>query len=62
MSAGLSNISRSDGSQTMKFGQLIGCKMRHIFLEKSSIKFGGKTIPRVFSKKSKIEYISKALA
>ena len=34
----LPNISRSKGNQTMKFGQLIECKMRNIFLEKSSLK------------------------
>ena len=33
----LSNISRSKGSQTMKFGQSIEYNMRNIFLEKSYI-------------------------
>ena len=31
----LHNISRSKGSQTMKFGQLIEFNMRNIFLENS---------------------------
>ena len=30
----LLNISRSKGNQTMKFGQLIECNMRNIFLDK----------------------------
>ena len=34
----LTNISRSKGNQTMKFGQLIECNMKNIFLEKSSTK------------------------
>ena len=50
----LSNISRSKENQTMKFDQLIEYNMKNIFLEKSSTKCGGKTIPRHFSKKSKL--------
>ena len=50
----LPNISRSKGSQTIKFGQLIGHNMRNIFLEKSYGKRVGETIPRTFSKKSKL--------
>ena len=50
----LSNISRSKGNQKMKFGQLIEYNMRNIFLEKSNTKCGGETIPRPFSKKSKL--------
>ena len=46
----LSNISRSKGNLTMKFGQLIGCNMRNIFLEKSYTKRGGETNPRPFLK------------
>ena len=42
------------GNQTMKFGQLIECNMRNIFLEKSYTKCGRETIPRPFSKKSKL--------
>ena len=47
-------ISRSKDNQTMKFGQLIECYMRNIFLEKSHTKCGGETIPIPFSKKSKL--------
>ena len=38
----------------MKFGQLIECNMRNIFLEKSYTKYGGETIPRPYFKKSKL--------
>ena len=54
----LPNISRSEGNQTMKFGQLIAYNMRNIFVEKSYIKCGGETIPILFSKKIKIACIS----
>ena len=50
----LNNISRSKGSQTMTFGQLIESNMRNIFLEKSYTKCAGETIPRPSSKKSKL--------
>ena len=50
----LPNISRSKGNQTMKFGQLIEYDMRNAFVEKSYTKSDGKTIPRPFSKKSKL--------
>ena len=50
----LPSISRGKGNQTMKFGQLIECNMRNIFLEKSDIKCGGETNPRPFSRKSKL--------
>ena len=50
----LPNISRSKGNQTMKFGQLIECNMRNIFLEKSYTKCGGETSPRPFSGKLKL--------
>ena len=50
----LANISRSKGNQTMKFGQLIECNMRNIFLEKSYTKCGGETSPRLFSEKLKL--------
>ena len=50
----LPNISGSKGNQAMKFGQLIEYNMRNIFLEKSYTKFGGETIPRPFSEKSKL--------
>ena len=38
----------------MKFGQLIECSMRNIFLEKSYTKFDGETSPRPFSEKAKL--------
>ena len=50
----LSNLSRSKGNQTMKFGPLIECNMRNIFLEKSYIKCDGETSPRPFSEKLKL--------
>ena len=50
----LPNIWRSKGNQTMKFGQLIECNMRNIFLEKSYTKCGGETSPRSFSEKLKL--------
>ena len=49
----LPNISRSKSNQTMKFGQLIECNMRNIFLEKSYTKCSGETSPRPFSEKLK---------
>ena len=50
----LPNISRSKGSQVMKFGQLIEYSIRDNFLEKSYTNYCGETIPRLFSKKSKL--------
>ena len=50
----LENISRSKGNQTIKFGHLIEYNMRNISLEKSCAKYGGETILRPFSKKSKL--------
>ena len=50
----LPNISRSKGNQTKKFGQLIECNMRNIFLEKSYTKYGGKTSARPFPEKLKL--------
>ena len=47
----LPNISRSNDNQTVKFGQLLECNMRNIFLEKSYTKGGGKTSPRPSSEK-----------
>ena len=38
----------------MKFDQLIECNIRDIFIKKSYTKCGGKTIPRPFSKESKL--------
>ena len=40
----LSNIPRSKGNQTMKFGQLVEYDMRNIFLQKSYTKCVGETI------------------
>ena len=50
----LTNISRTKCNQAMKFGQLIVCDMWNIFLNKSYTKYGGETIPRPFSEKSKL--------
>ena len=50
----LSNISRSKGNQTMKFGQLIEYNMENIFLGKSYIKVGREIITRASSKISKL--------
>ena len=50
----MSNILRSKDNQTMKFGQLIECNMRNIFLEKSYKKCGEETSPRPFSEKLKL--------
>ena len=38
----------------MKFGQLIECNMRNIFLEKSYTKCGREIIPRPFFEKLKL--------
>ena len=61
----LSSFSRSKGNQSMKVGQLIEYNMRNIFIEKSYTKCGRETIPRPFSKKSKLnislDQYSKAL-
>ena len=47
----------------MKFGQLkdYNKKIKNIFIEKSYTKCGGETIPRLVSKKSKIEHISRSI-
>ena len=50
----LPNMYRSKGNQTMKFGQLIECNLRNIFLDKSYTKCGGESSPRPFSEKSKL--------
>ena len=42
----LSNISRSKGNQTMKFGQLIEHSLGNIFLQKPCIKWGMQTSSR----------------
>ena len=48
------NFSRNKGYKTMNFGQLLEDYMRNISLEKSYWKYGKETIPRSFSKKSKL--------
>ena len=50
----MSNILRSKENQTMKFGQLIECNMRNIFLEKWYKKCREETSPRPFSEKLKL--------
>ena len=52
----LLNISRSKGNQTMKFGQLIECNMRNIFLEKSYTKFGKLKLSMSLDQQSKVLY------
>ena len=49
-----SNISRSKGNQTIKFGHLIECNMRNIFLEKSYTKCNGESSRRPFPEKLKL--------
>ena len=50
----LLNISRIKDNLAMKFGPVIEYKMWKTFLEKSYLKCGRETIPRPFSKKSKL--------
>ena len=52
------NISRIRDNQTMKFGQLIECNMKNIFLEKSYTKCDGQTSHRPFSEKLKFTFFS----
>ena len=47
----LSNISRNNDNQTIKYGQFIEYNLRKIFPEKSFSKCGDEIIPRPFSKK-----------
>ena len=47
-------MSRSKGNQKIKFSQLIERNMRNTSLEKPYTKCGGETIPKSFSKKSKL--------
>ena len=49
----LSDILRSKVNQTIKFGQLMECKMKIIFLEKSFAKCDVETSPRHFPEKFK---------
>ena len=46
------NIPKTEGSETLKLGQLIEYNISHIFLEKLSTKCGVENIPRPFSTKS----------
>ena len=48
----LPNMSRSEENRTVKFDQLM--EVRNTFLEKPYIKCRGDTIPRPFSKRSKL--------
>ena len=50
----LSNISRSKNNKAIKFGQLIECKIRNIYFEKSYTKYGGEASPRAFYKNRKL--------
>ena len=50
----LPNISRSKGNQTMELGHLIEYNTRNVFLWKSYTKYSGETIPRPFSRNSKL--------
>ena len=50
----LPNVSKSKDNQAMKFGQLIECNMRSIFIVKSHTKCGREISPILFPKKSKL--------
>ena len=50
----LLNISRSKGNQKINFSQLIEHNITNIFLDKSYIKCDEESIPRPFSKNSKL--------
>ena len=50
----LSKISRTKNNQKNKFGQLIECNMKNVFLEKSYAKCGKEASPRSFYKNSKL--------
>ena len=50
----LPNTSKIKGNQTMKYGQLIECNTRNIFLEKSYTERRKETSPRPFSEKLKL--------
>ena len=52
--AHIADYLRSKSNQTMKLGQLIEYNMRNIFVEKSPTKYGGETMTRPLSKKSKL--------
>ena len=46
--------SRSKGNQAIKFGQLMECNIRNIFLEKSCTKCGEEISPRPIPEESKL--------
>ena len=46
----LPNISRSKGNQTIKFGQLIECNMRKVFLENHTKNVVDKLVPEPYLK------------
>ena len=48
------NIPRNKSNQTVEIGQLIEYNMRNISVEKCYAKCGEETIPRPFSKKTKL--------
>ena len=50
----LPNISRSKSNERMKVGQSTEYNMRNIFIEKPYTKHDRQTIPRPFSKNSKL--------
>ena len=50
----LPNILRGKTNQTIKFGQLIECNIRHTFFEKSYTERAGETSPKPFSEKLKL--------
>ena len=50
----MSSVSRSKGNQTVKFGHLIECNMRNVFLEKSYAKCDCKSFPRSISEQLKL--------
>ena len=50
----LPNISKNKGNQTVKFGQLVECSVKNIFLKKPYTKFNAETISKPFSEKSKL--------
>ena len=50
----LPNISRSKGSQAMKYVRLIDYNIRNIFLEKSYTKWCKEAFPRPFSENLKL--------
>ena len=50
----LTDVSRTKDNQAMKLDQLIKYNMRNTFPEKLHTKYGGKTIPRPFSKNTKL--------